>query len=183
MLDTNDYGAVPPQQPLPPKRPFWLPEVPHLIILGMTVAGAGYVAMTRQPIAYYWAALGIVICAISIYLGWSDAKVARRRWRLVWTQALHWLAFLAAISLLFLPSVQANANADVTSLMVLILVALGTFVAGVHTTSWRMCANGVVMAVFVPVIAWLDQSALLMTLGAVVIIAVAGLVLAGRLRG
>ncbi|MFG1379672.1 hypothetical protein [Xanthobacter autotrophicus] len=84
---------------------------------------------------------------------------------------------------MFLPSVQAVADADSTSLVVLLLLALGTFVAGVHTASWRMGLNGVVMGLCVPAVAWLDQSALFVALVAVMVVVVAGLVLWARSRG
>ncbi|MCJ8144477.1 hypothetical protein MKI84_16250 [Ancylobacter sp. A5.8] len=158
-------------------RGFWLAELPHLAILALTVAGVGYVSLTRQPIATYWALLAVIICGIGIAIGWPRARANGRGWRLVWTQALHWAAFLIAMSLVFAPSVQAIANADITSLIVLILVALGTFVSGVHTASWRMCANGVVMALAVPTIAWLDQSALVMALCAALVTGIGVLVL------
>ena len=51
--------------------------------------------------------------------------------KLVRTQALHWLAFLAAMWLMFLPEVRGVVNDNATSLTLLILLALGTFVAGV----------------------------------------------------
>jgi hypothetical protein len=73
------------------------------------------------------------------------------------------------MNLVLLPSVQAIANSDYTSLTIMLLLALGTFIAGVHIGSWRMGANGVIMALSVPAIAWLDQSALLVTLIAIVV--------------
>ena len=52
--------------------------------------------------------------------------------QLVVTQALHWLAFVGAMWLMFLPEVRGIVNDNATSLTLLILLALGTFVAGVH---------------------------------------------------
>jgi hypothetical protein len=51
------------------------------------------------------------------------------------------------------------------------LLALGTFVAGVHV-SWHICALGIATALFVPAIAWLTESALFLVLGAVALIGV-----------
>ncbi|MFG1374177.1 hypothetical protein V5F32_18515 [Xanthobacter oligotrophicus] len=161
---------------------FWVRELPYLAILIMTVGGVAYGAMTRSPLAAYWELVALVSFAVGIFSGWSKAADKDERVRLVWTQVLHWGAFLAAMNLVFLPSVQAVADADSTSLVVLLLLALGTFVAGVHTASWRMGLNGVVMALCVPAVAWLDQSALFVALVAVVLVAVAGLVLWARSR-
>ena len=92
-------------------------------------------------------------------------------------QALHWAAFLVAMNMVFLPSVQSLLNSDSTSLLVLFQLALGTFVAGVHTASVKLSINGIVMALMVPAIAWLDRSALMLTIIATVVIAAAAIVL------
>jgi hypothetical protein len=146
-------------------------EAPYLIILLLAAGGAGYFSMTRQPIIHYWDALAVVIAAVSILTGWARYPDKARRWRLVWTQLLHWGAFLVAMNLVFLPSIQANLNVDATSLVVLFLLALGAFTSGVHTDSPLLCANGALMALAVPAIAWLNQSALLITLILAVIVA------------
>ncbi|MFS8037535.1 hypothetical protein ACI7BZ_11320 [Xanthobacter sp. AM11] len=161
---------------------FLVRELPYLAILVMTVGGVAYGAMTRSPLVTYWELVALISCGVGIFAGWSRATDKDERVRLVWTQVLHWGAFLAAMNLVFLPSVQAVADADSTSLVVLLLLALGTFVAGVHTASWRMGLNGVVMGLCVPAVAWLDQSALFVALLALGLVAVAGLVLWARAR-
>jgi membrane protein implicated in regulation of membrane protease activity len=62
-------------------------------------------------------------------------------------------------------------TAPATGLALLMLLALGTFVAGVHV-SWHICALGIAMALCVPVIAWLTESALFLVLGAVALIGI-----------
>jgi hypothetical protein len=62
-------------------------------------------------------------------------------------------------------------NAPATGLTLLMLLALGTFVAGVHV-SWHICALGIAMALFVPAIAWLAESSLFLVLGAVALIGI-----------
>ena len=78
---------------------------------------------------------------------------------LVWTQALHWLAFLIAMNLVLLPTVQRMMDAEATSFAILMLLALGTFTSGVHILSWQICLLGLVMAVGVPASAWMERSA------------------------
>lgn len=145
-------------------KAFWIGEIPHLVILALTIGGVAYISLMRQPLQFYWDVVAVVIACVAIYSGWGRARDNRERWRLVWTQALHWGAFLFTMRLVFLPSVQAIADVDSTNLVVLLLLALGTFVAGVHAPSWRMALNGVVMGVSVPAVAWLDRSALVLAL-------------------
>ncbi|WP_108663436.1 hypothetical protein [Acuticoccus kandeliae] len=152
---------------------FWLRESPHLATLLLTVGGVAYVSTTDRPLLYYWDFVAVFIAAVCIFVGWKRADGGKSKRRLIWTQILHWAAFLLAMNLVFLPSVQADVDIDGTGLVLLMLLALGTFVAGVHIPSWRMAANGVIMALSVPAIAWIDQSALLLTLVALVIAAIA----------
>ena len=56
-------------------------------------------------------------------------------------------------------------NDNATSLTLLILLALGTFVAGVHARVWRICAVGVFLAASVPAVAWIQESAVLLLVG------------------
>ena len=93
--------------------------------------------------------------------------------KLVVTQALHWLAFLGAMWLMFLPEVRGVVNDNSTALTLLILLALGTFVAGVHAGVWRICAVGVFLAASVPAVAWIQESAVLLLVG-VLLLAVVG---------
>ncbi len=157
---------------IPPRPKFWARELPFLVIPFLTVSGVGYMSMTHKPIVGYWELVALFICGTCIFAGWHNGSENKARWRLVWTQLLHWGAFLAAMNLVFLPSVQAVADADSTSLIVLLLLALGTFIAGVHTASWRIGLNGVVMGACVPAAAWLDQSALFLSLGIILVLLV-----------
>ena len=157
--------------------PFWLRILPYLAILVLTAGGAAYFSTTRNPITHYWDAVAVFIAVVCIATGWRHAAAEGRTWHLVWTQALHWLAFLVAMNIVFLPSVQALLNANSTSLFVLFQLALGTFVAGVHASSVKLCVNGAVMALMVPAIAWLDQSALMLTIVALILVAAAVILL------
>jgi hypothetical protein len=159
-----------------PRESLWKREFPYLLILVLAAAGAGWVSLTRQPIVRYWDVVAVIVAAVAIIEGWGKAEETRGRWRLVWTQVLHWAAFLVAMNLVFLPSMQAVLTTDALSLTVLLLLGLGTFVSGVHTVSPLMAANGVFMALCVPAIAWLDRTALVTGLAIVVIAAALALV-------
>ena len=145
------------------------------IALGVLFVIAGVVALMNLGQTTAW--LAVFIGIVCVVVGWPHVTGTAQRWRLVWTQALHWAAFLVAMNMVFLPSVQSLLNADSTSLLVLFQLALGTFVAGVHTGSVKLCINGIVIALMVPAIAWLDRSALMLTILATVAVAAAAIVL------
>jgi hypothetical protein len=94
---------------------------------------------------------------------------------LIYKSALSWFALLLAIYLLYDNGVRGVLNANANSLAMMILLALGTFVAGVQAGVWRICAVGGVLFLAVPSLGWLDQSPLLLTAATLVIIALGGL--------
>ena len=149
-----------------PKASFWLRELPYAALFVLAIFGIAYNSYSKQSIVGYWEFLALVICVVCIGSGWPHAHDKKARLRLVWTQALHWLAFLVAMNLVLLPNVQRMMDAEATSLAILTLLALGTFTAGVHILAWQICLVGVVMAVGVPASAWMERSALLLGLGA-----------------
>ena len=151
----------------------FLSSLPYILILILTLAGVAYTSVNKQPLITYWEALAVLTGILCIVGGWRHA--AGRRVRLVWTQVLHWAAFVGMMNLLLYTDVQQMLNADATGLAILLLLALGTFVAGVHTLSWQICVLGVVMALAVPAIAWIEESALILILAASVFMVLGGL--------
>jgi hypothetical protein len=161
---------------------FWLRELPYAVVWILTVFGVGYTSIAKQTLIAYWEILAVIIGVLCVFTGWRYAPGRHARLRLIITQALHWLAILGAMNLILLPSVQTLLNVDATGLALLMLLALGTFIAGVHTFDWQVSLLGAVMALCVPGIAWIERSAFLVLL-IVIAIAVIGLALWLRLRG
>jgi len=152
-------------------RGFLAREWPYLLVLILALFGVAYASFTRTPITIYWIVLAPIIGIICVVTRWGDAKTRDQRMRLVWTQALHWAAVLVAMHLMFVGDVSRMMNTDASALAALTVLALGTFTAGVHIAAWRICLVGIVLALGVPAIAWLEQSALLLLLVAVILVA------------
>ena len=150
-----------------------LRALPYLIILILTLVGVAYTSINKKPLVTYWEFLAVLTGVLCVISGWRQAE--DKRLRLVLTQVLHWAAFLGTMNLLLHTDVQQMLNADATGLAILLLLALGTFVAGVHTLSWQICVLGVVMALAVPAIAWIEESALILILAASVFMVLGGL--------
>ncbi len=156
----------------PARAGFWVRQLPYGVVLFLTLFGIAYTSFSKRPFILYWEFLALVVGVVCVWTGWRRASDRDARARLIWTQALHWLAFLAAMNLLLLSTVQSMLNADATGLAILMLLALGTFIAGVHMLAWEICVLGVVMAFFVPAIAWIEESALLLLMAAVVLVGI-----------
>src|SRR3981189_379816 len=150
---------------------FWLRELPYIAVLALTILGVAYTSVSQQPLIGYWEFLAVATGLVCVTTGWFHIHDPKARLRMVWTQALHWLAFLVAMNIVLLPNVQRMLNAPATGLALLMLLALGTFVAGVHVF-WHICVLGIIMALCVPGIGWLEESALLLVLGVVALIGI-----------
>ncbi len=159
-----------------PKASFWLRELPYLVVLCLTLIGIAYTSLSRQPIVTYWEFMALIIGIAVVSTAWVGVEGKRARFRLILTQGLHWISFLIAMNLALLPGVQRLLNPEATGLTVLLLLALGTVTAGITILSWQICFIGVVMALAVPGIAWLQQSALVIVLGSVVALIGVGIV-------
>jgi hypothetical protein len=84
------------------------------------------------------------------------------------------------MNIMLVSDVQRLLPTPATSLVLLSLLALGCFLAGVSLLSLRLCFLGVAMMAAVPAISWLKQSILFFLLAAVLLI---GLGLTFWLRG
>ena len=149
-----------------------LKDLPYAAMLALALGGIVLTAFRGPTTYYYWMALAPIYGLISVISGWGRLDTGSERLQLIVTQALHWLAFVVAMWLMFLPQVRGIENDNATSLTLLILLALGTFVAGVHARACRICTVGVFLALSVPAVAWIQESAMLLLVGALLLAAV-----------
>jgi hypothetical protein len=154
-------------------RNFVRNEWPYLLVLALALFGIAYTSFARTPMTIYWIVLAPLIGVICVVSRWPELSGRDERVRLIWTQAAHWAAVLVAIRLEFIANVERMMNSDASGLAALTLLALGTFTAGIHISSWRICLVGVLLALGVPGVAWFERSALLLMLIVLVVIAVA----------
>jgi hypothetical protein len=154
-------------------RNFLRHEWPYLLVLVLALFGIAYTSFARTPMTLYWIILGPLIGIICVVTRWPELTSRDERIRLIWTQVAHWAAVLVAIRLVFIADVERMMNSDASALATLTLLALGTFTAGIHISSWRICLVGALLALGVPGVAWLEQSALLLMLIALVVVAIA----------
>jgi hypothetical protein len=151
---------------------FWLKELPFSLVLILTLIGVAYTSFSKQPLTGFWELLAPLIALVCIATGWENATDSGARTRLIGTQVLHWLAFLIVMNLMLLPSVQRDFSAQSTGLAIFTLMALGTFTSGVHVFSWQVCLLGIIMALGIPAIAWIQNAALLSVLAIGVVVGI-----------
>ncbi len=184
-----DDAPAPPAAPPAPAAPArsWgriiLSEAPYIAMLLAGFFGVAWIGGAEQPNLLYWQVLAPIFALLCIAAGWSASATRGGRTRLIWTQGLHWAAFLIAMMLLFAPSVRGVVNDNATEIGLLLLLGLGTFVAGVHAGSWRITAVGAVLGLSVPAVAVMQQSVMLIVGGALVVLLFAGAFVLVAARG
>jgi len=155
-------------------------QLPYVVALVLAIAGVAYTNVSHQPLVGYWEFLALAIAVVCIVTKWPELDNRQAQFRLIWTQALHWIAVLVTMNIMLVSGVQQLLPTPATSLVLLTLLALGCFLAGLSLLSLRLCFLGVAMMAAVPAISWLKQSILFFLLAAVLLV---GLGMTFWLRG
>jgi hypothetical protein len=167
FLDEDDAE----EEAAPPS--FFRKQAPYLVILALALGGVAYTNMSHSALNGYWEFLALLTGAVCIFTRWDVHSDRSARIQLIWTQALHWIAVLIAMNVMLLGGVQQQLTAGGSSLVLLILLALGAFTAGLSLMSTQLCFLGVVIAAAVPAISWLQQSVLFIVVAAVFLVGLA----------
>jgi len=147
-------------------------EAPYLLLIILGLVGISWTSISRSPATTYWVVLAPIAALICIFAGWRRCPPDARL-RMVASQVLHWAAVLVAMYVITVSVVHGMLSSDATGLVLLTLLALGLFSAGLNLWSWQICVTGAFLAVAAPVLAWLEQAALfIMLLIGIVLIAV-----------
>src|SRR5262245_54217165 len=109
MIDPNHLSS---NTPSVGARVFLMREWPYLAMLALAFIGVAYTSVAQRPITTYWLALAPFIGINCVAARWRDVEGREARLRLMWTQALHWGAVLAAMNLVFVADVGQMMNAD-----------------------------------------------------------------------
>jgi len=163
----DDPAAVPDDEP-PGRR--WLRELAIYVLMiaaalgaiGYTSTGGPRVLGIGPAVVWVWVLILPIYFGACVWHGWHRATTARQRFQLVATQALHWLAFAAAMQVVLLPDVRGVLTDNAQGLTLLLLLGMGTFLAGVHGWSLPICITGVLLVLAIPLLAWIEQTAILL---------------------
>ncbi|OAE97683.1 hypothetical protein AYJ54_34690 [Bradyrhizobium centrolobii] len=163
------------EPPVTPSRTahFLWQQLPYAVALLLAIGGVAYTNISHQPLVGYWEFLALAIGVVCVVTKWPEIEGKENQLRLIWTQALHWIAVLITMNIILLSGVQQLLPTPATGLVLLTLLALGTFLAGVSLLSLQISFLGLAMGAAVPAISWLKQSIFFFLLGAVLLIGLA----------
>lgn len=148
-----------------------------LALLVLSVIGLGLTDWDKGKAAWYWVLMIPVFGVISFWLdrgrlhhdGYTLSTAIRRH-------VLHWLGLLIAFKLVFVLVMVGIEESDDAGLVALIMLALTSFLAGVHF-DWMFMLVGGVLGVAVLVAAYLQQYFLLVMIPLCLVIAILGFLL------
>jgi len=169
-LNERQNEGVEASSPHPAKSNFLWQQLPYVVVLVLAIAGVAYTNVSREPLVGYWEFLALAVAVVCIFTKWPELDDKQAKVRLIWTQAVHWIAVLVTMNIMLVSGVQQLLPTPAASLVLLTLLALGSFLAGLSLFSLRLCFLGIAMMAAVPAISWLKQSVLFLLLAAVLLI-------------
>ncbi len=125
---------------------------PYLLMLALALIGVALSSVSPGKMIGYWEILAPVFGFICFFargsadFGLSPGRALRQ-------EGLHWLAVLLSMRLIMIPEIQQMLNADSLGLMLLVILALGTFLAGNQIGSWKIGLTGILLALSILAIA------------------------------
>ena len=146
----------------------------YIFMVAWAVFGLAYTDVVVAHAIPFWLITTVLFAIIAIvHVVQSGSE---HRTVLALKQLAHWGAFFAAMVLLHSQLVVDLVAGDPSVIVVLILLALATFLDGIYV-DWRFCVVGLVLASGSLIVAWLDDWSLVLTLGGLIVVALGALYL------
>lgn len=117
-----------------------------IAMLALALIGVVLTDFAPRLANHYWFYAVPIFAIINIILSWH-AAFAHRNYILVWHELLHWLALLLMVFIVYM-FIDMGTVSDITAgTMLLSLLALTTFLAGIHFDS-MLIVVGIILIVF-----------------------------------
>ena len=148
-------------------------EIIFVALVVLSLIGVGITDFSPARSYWYWFAMAPIFAGACLVMEWSQARREGTSWlSIVRTQLFTWLGLLAAVQVVFLLLRAGRLTYESTGLVILLLLALTTFIAGIHL-GYQLCLLGGFLGLTLLMVAYLEQYvwviAFLAVLGAIVI--------------
>jgi len=128
-----------------------------IILIFLSILGVGIADAFEIAAHWYWAAMVPVFFGACLYLEWQAIKQSGADARQVFfRQVLHWLGALASIFLAFFLREIGSLDNQTTGLILLLLLAQATFLAGVYT-GWLFRLLGMFLGLCLILVAYMEH--------------------------
>ena len=149
-----------------------------LVLLALAFAGIAASDVSAAGTQGYWTLITLVFALASLEVDWQHSGPAFSGSRSAVRLGLHWVGVFAAVQIVYFFIASGRlANAD-TGLVNGLILALGTFLCGVHV-NWRLMVLGVALGLATGAVAYVEQY--LWVLLGLALVAIAALLLGARM--
>ncbi len=154
------------------KRMFGFYEIILIVLVLLAIIGIGITDFSPADSHRYWFAMVPVFAGACLILEWSRARGRGQKWTsIVRTQLLLWLGLLLAVRLVYLLLHAGRLDNENTGLIILLLLALTTFFAGIHL-GWRLFIVGIFLGVALIGATYLEEFVWMFLIIALVVVAI-----------
>ena len=127
------------------------------ILMFLSILGVGIADALERASHWYWTAMVPVFFGCCIYLEWHASKDSEESiGTIILKQVQHWLGLLAAFYLAFFLREIGSLDNQTTGLILLLLLAVGTFMAGVHM-GWLFKLLGIFLGCCLILVAYMEH--------------------------
>lgn len=136
---------------------FTLDRTIYIVLFFLSLVGIGISDFSAKDGLWYWLAMVPIFGGVSIYNEWHQTRQTGDKTKnIVVRQLMHWLALALAVYLVYILQSTGRMNMENAGLVVLLALALTTFLAGVHF-NWRFAIFGLVLGATAAAAAVVEQ--------------------------
>jgi hypothetical protein len=157
-------------------------EIIFIILMVLSLIGVGVTDFSPSHSYWYWFAMAPTFACAFLIIEWTRVRSEAKSWvNILKTQLLTWLGLLFAVQVVYLLLRAGRLTYESTGLVILLLLALTTFVAGIQL-GFLLCLLGGFLGLTVLMVAYLEQYVWVLVFLAVTFAVVSFYVLRRKLR-
>ncbi len=132
-------------------------EITLFVLLGFSFTGVAITNISPGRSHLYWLVMVPVFFIASLITEWPHVRSGKYPWKtVIWNHTQQWLALLVAVELVFVIQEIGRLNNETTGLMLLLVFALSTFVAGIRM-GWLFRLAGIFLASSLLMLAYVER--------------------------
>ena len=152
----KDQKIVPRAKPVRRRSP--IEDGVLILLIILSLIGVGVTEFSPTDGYWYWMFMIVIFGLISIMLAFFESKkvsgsVVRE---VLAVQAIHWLGSMLTVLGVFLLLQAGRLNYENSGLVILLILALATFIDGIHL-GWRFSMTGIFLGATAVIAAFFDD--------------------------
>ena len=132
-------------------------EIIFVVLMVLSLVGVGITDFSPARSYWYWFAMAPIFACACLIIEWSCVRGEGKNWLgILRTQLLTWFGLLVAVQAVFLLLRAGRLTYESTGLVILLLLALTTFIAGINL-GYQLCLLGGFLGLTLLMVAYLEQ--------------------------